>query len=36
MGGMLVDDIQLIVMLDQPVGIKDLSDDTVLGARLLG
>ena len=34
MGGMLVNDEQLILELDQPVGIEDLSDDTVAAAIL--
>ena len=34
MGGMLVNDEQLILELDQPVGIEDLSDDTVAAAVL--
>ena len=34
MGSMLVNDEQLILELDQPVGIEDLSDDTVAAAIL--
>ena len=36
MGGMLVNDEQLILELDQPVGIEDLSDDPVTAAVLHG
>ena len=33
-GGVLVDDVELITVLDEPVGLEDLPDDTVRGARL--
>ena len=33
-GGVLVDDVELIIVLDEPVGLEDLPDDAVRAARL--
>ena len=35
MGGMLIDDKELILQLDKPVGLKELAYDTVSWKRLL-
>ena len=34
-GSVLVDDVELIAILDEPVGLEDLPDDAVRSARLL-
>ena len=34
-GSVLVDDVELITVLDEPVSLEDLTDDAVRGARLL-